>query len=293
MTKILVTGATGDIGKRTIAALQGSGHEVAAGVRSPAQAGALAALGAQPVAFDFGDPASMRAALAGVDRLFVITPFVEFARPPVEAALSAAREAGVGFVVRMSAYGADLSSAMAIGRDHAAAEQAVIESGLRWSVLRPSFFQDNPLRYQGGAIAATGAFYGAAEQGASSSVSPDDVAAVAAAILREPDSHVGKTYTLTGPEALTEPQVAALLSEASGREVRYVSMPSEQLLASMIGQQAPAWQAQALVDLESVKRNGWAAGVSPDVERILGRRGQTLVEYLAAHPRELDPIRAR
>ncbi len=291
MTTILVTGATGDIGKRTIEALAGRGATVKAAVRSASSGGELEALGAQPVAFDFGDPAGMRAALAGVDHLFLITPFVEFSRPLVEAAVAAARDAGVGFVLRMSAIGADANSPMAIGRDHGSAEQPVVESGLRWSVLRPTFFQDNPLRYQGGAIAATGSFYGAAEQGAASSISPDDIAAAAAAILLDPTPHVGKTYTLTGPEPLTEQQVAAVLSEASGRDVGYVSMPGEQLLAAMVGQQTPQWQAQALVDLEAVKRQGWAAEVTPDLEQILGRPGLRLAEHLAKRPRELDVIR--
>lgn len=291
MTTILVTGATGDIGKRTIEALAGSGLTIKAAIRSAGQAGGIEALGAQPVVFDFGDPAGMAAAMQGVDRLFLLTPFVEFSRPLVEAALGAAREAGVSHVVRMSAIGADAEGPLAVGRDHGAAEAAVIDSGLSWTILRPSFFQDNPLRFQGGAIAATGAFYGSADQGAASSVSPDDIAAVAAAVLRDPEAHAGKTYTLTGPEPLTEHEVAAVLSEASGREVRYVSMPGEQLLAAMIGQQTPAWQAQALVDLDMVKRMGWAASVSPDVEQILGRPGLTLAKHLAANPRELDVIR--
>ena len=288
----LVTGATGNIGGRVVKALRQTGAEVLAGVRDPSRADALRELGATPVRFDYRDPESMRAALDGVDRLFLLTPFVEFSAPLAEAAMKAAREAGVSFVLKLSALGADPEGPFAIGRDHGTAEEAVQGERPSWAVLRPSFFMDNPLVFQAGAIQATGAFYGAGGGGRAAWVSPDDIAAVAAAILQAPEGHHGLIWTLTGGEALSDADLASALSDASGRAVAYVDLAPEQLQASLLEQGAPGWQVQALLDLETVKRNNWATEVSPAVEEILGRPPETFAAFLENNPSLVDAIRA-
>ncbi len=275
----LVTGANGTIGARTVAALRAQGATVRAGVRRLDQGAPLAALGATPVHLDFTDPASLAAAFDGVDRVLLLTPFVEDALPLVDAALSAAQAAGVDFVVRLSAQGAAEDAPFALARAHAAAEGRVRQSGLRWAVLRPTFYMDNTLGFQGGAIAQTGAFYGA-NDGAVAWISSVDVGAAAAAVLADPDAYAGQTYGLTGGEALTQAQLAEQIAEAAGRPVGYVNVGPAALRASLEGQGTPAWQVQALMDLETIKGNGWAAGTTDAVQRLLGRPPLTFAAHL-------------
>jgi uncharacterized protein YbjT (DUF2867 family) len=280
MPKILVTGATGTIGKQVVRALRERGVDVRAGARTPETLQDLAALGAEIVRIDWDDPASLGAAFAGVDRVFLLTPFVEDDLPHVKAAIAAARAAGVSFLLRMSAAGADASSPAALPRHHGQGENLVKESGIRWAVIRPNFFQDNFVNYQAGSIKAQGAFYGAGGEGKTAYVSSSDVGASAAAILAAPEAHASQTYLLTGPEALSDGEVARLLGVLIGREVEFVNLEPDGLAAGLRSQGTPEWQVQALLFLESVKAHGWAAAVSPAVQQITGRAPENIRAFL-------------
>lgn len=280
MTKILVTGATGTIGKQVVRALRERGLAVRAGARTPETLKDLQALGAETVRIDWDDSATLAAAFAGVERVFLLTPFVEDDLPHVEAALAAAREAGVSFILRMSAAGADADAPAALPRHHGQGENLVKDSGIGWAVIRPNFFQDNFVTFQSGSIKAQGAFYGASGEGKTTYVSAADVGASAAAILAEPDKHASQTYVLTGPEAVSDGEAAGLISAQIGREVKFVNLSADDLAASLRGQGAPEWQVQALLFLESAKANGWASQVSPAVESITGRAPESLQTFL-------------
>ncbi|MEL6179447.1 MAG: NAD(P)H-binding protein, partial [Myxococcota bacterium] len=235
---IFITGATGNVGNRVARILLEQGATVKVGVRSPAKAAKLAELGAEVVAFDYNDVPSMTEALSGSSRLFLLTPFIEFSAPLVERAVAAAKEAGVGFLLKMSAIGADPEGPFALARDHGSAEQ-VVQTASAWTIIRPSFFMSNAILYQAAAIKATGSFYGAAEEGQYSMISPEDIAAVAAAILQNPTAHQGQTYTLTGGQALTEAEVATAITQVSGRAVSYVNLTPEALGAALAEQGTP------------------------------------------------------
>jgi uncharacterized protein YbjT (DUF2867 family) len=280
MTKILVTGATGTIGKQVVRALRERGLAVRAGARTPETLQDLKALGAETVRIDWDDRASLKAAFAGVDRVFLLTPFVEEPLPYVKAAIAAAREAGVSFILRLSGAGADANSPAALPRHHGQGENLVKESGIRWAVIQPNFFQDNFANFQSGSIKAQGAFYGAAGAGKTSYVSSSDVGASAAAILAEPDEHASQTYLLTGPEAVSDGEVARLLGALLGREVEFVNLEPDALAAGLRGQGTPEWQVQGLLFLESVKANGWAGAVSPAVQQITGRAPENIRSFL-------------
>jgi uncharacterized protein YbjT (DUF2867 family) len=280
MTKILVTGATGTIGKQVVRALRERGLAVRAGARTPESLQDLKALGADTVRIDWDDSASLTAAFAGVDRVFLLTPFVEDDLPYVKAALAAARAAGVSFILRMSAAGADPDAPAALPRHHGQGENLVKDSGIRWAVIRPNFFQDNFVNFQSGSIKAQGAFYGAGGEGKTAYVSSVDVGASAAAILAEPDKHAGQTYLLTGPEAVSDGEAARLIGAVSGRQVNFVNLASDDLATGIRSQGAPEWQVQALLFLEYVKANGWASAVSPAVQQITGRPPENLRSFL-------------
>jgi uncharacterized protein YbjT (DUF2867 family) len=281
MSTVLVTGATGTIGSNTATALLDAGHpDVRLGVRDPSKVADLVARGATAVRFDYDDPASMQAAFAGVDAALLVAPFVDEPGPLVARALAAARAAGGVHIVRLSAAGA-APDAPAIAGKHGRIDAAMGDHADRWTVLRPNFFVDNLWKFQTDAIRA-GGWYGAGE-GAAAWIAAADVGAVAAAILREPAAHHGATYDLTGPEALTEAQLAGFVSDAVGRPVAYTAIGDEALAAGMAQGGVPSWMAEDLLFLETVKANGWAAGTTDTVAKLLGRPATSAAAYIRSN----------
>lgn len=280
---ILITGATGTVGSRVAAALLERGERVRVGVRAPEKAAALREAGAEVVRLDFEDPSTLAPAFEGVRRAFLLVPFVEDFDRLVPEVLAEAKRAGVSFVVKLSAVGAEPDALLPIGRRHAAADRAVAESGLGYAILQPTFFQDNILKFQRDALREQGAFYGASHGGRASYVSSRDIAEVAAEILVDPAAHDGARYVLTGPEALEDARVAELASAAFGAPVRYVDVPDDAYADSMRQRGAPEWMVESMLGLERLKSSGQAAGVSPAVEQILGRPPEPMASFLSRH----------
>ena len=277
---ILVTGATGTIGNQVARLLLADG--VAIRVASSRRATTLTELGpATPVRLDLEDASTYPQAFADVDVLFLVGPggpdFATHARN----AISAAREAGVKHIVRYSALGADAEGFFPLSVQHGLTEQALESSELDWTILQPTFYMDNFINFQGEAIRGQGAFYGASKGGKTSYVSSSDIAAVAAAVLRDPAAHAGQRYTLTGPEAHEDGDVAGLIAAAIGKPVEYVDVGDEGLEASMRERGTPEFMVKSMLGLEQVKQRGWAEAVSPDVEKVLGRPAQRFTEFLA------------
>jgi uncharacterized protein YbjT (DUF2867 family) len=287
MAKILITGANGTIGTATVRALRAAGAEVRAGLRSPEKGGLLRELGADIVPFDLSAPATLRSALDGVERMLLITPFVEHATELVTAAVEAAKEAGVSFLLRLSGLGADAESPALLARQHGVGERIVRDSGIAAAVIRPSFFMDNLINFSGASIKAEGAIYGAAGDGKVAFLSSRDIGRVAATILGNPEERAGKTYVLTGPSALDHDQAARALGAAIGKEVRYVNLAPEQLAAGMRQRGLPEFAVEGLVFLERVKAQGWASGVTSSVADITGRTPETLAEFLSREAHRL------
>lgn len=277
---ILVTGATGTVGRETAQALLAKGAKVRVAVRDPNRSSDWQQQGAEVVRLDWDDEATYGPAFEGVDRAFLLTPFVEVFVPYVERAVAAAKAAGVTHLVRMSAIGAD-ENAETIGQDHGQAERLVKDSGIDWTVLQPTFFVDNVLNFQGANIDGDGAFYGASGGGQISYVSAGDIGAVAAAVLLSPGDHHEKTYVLTGPEAIGDDELAQKVGRALSRSVAFVDLPAEQYDAALRSQGTPDWMADHLAFFEGVKAQGWAASVSGDVERVLGRPPEPVDARLA------------
>lgn len=281
--KILVTGANGTVGKQTVAELRRRGADVRAGVHSPERAGALRDAGATVVALDFEDAASVGAAFEGIDRALVILPFAPTIPAHGRAAARAAKAAGTSHVVRMSAVGASPDAPLELARWHAAADATFEEAGVAWTVLQPTFFQDNLLKFHTGTLRTDGAFYGASGGGATSYISSADIARVAAEVLLSADNHQNETHLLTGGEALTDEQVAEQASKAFGRQIRYIDLPAAKLAEGMRSNGAPEWMVEGLVGLEGVKSAGYAAGVTTSVEQITGRQPERYADFLARH----------
>ncbi|MCK2219390.1 NAD(P)H-binding protein [Actinomadura sp. ATCC 31491] len=263
---IVVTGATGNVGGQLVRLLTDAGEQVTAVSRN---AGPLPE-GVRHHRGDLGDPAGLKAALAGADALFLLVAGQE-----PGAVLDAAAAGGVRRVVLLSSQGAGT-------RPHAYAhpaafEEAVRASGLEWTILRPGGFASNALAWAGPIRAHRTAAAPFADV-ALPVVDPADLAEVAAVTLRE-DGHAGHTYELTGLAAISPRERAAAIGAALGTEVRFAEQTREearqQMLAFMPEPVVEATLAILGAPTEAERR------VSPDVERVLGRPAGTFAGWAA------------
>lgn len=265
---ILVTGATGRIGGETVRLLRQRGLSVRALVRDVGRAAALAATGAQLVQGDQARPESLGPALEGATAVLVSSSNDVGQLQRECNVVDAARAAGTRRVVKVSAICAAADAPASILRTHAAAEAYMAASGLEWTSLRPITFMQNFLLYAQ-TIRATGTFYGAMDDARVALIDTRDVAAVAARCLVE-DGHAGRTYELTGGEALSYPEAAARLGEALGRPVAYVNLPPEVARQGMVDVGLPGWLADDLTALGELFKGPVGSTVSPVVRDVTG-----------------------
>lgn len=279
---ILITGATGTTGREVVAELQRLGARgVRALVRDPARAEFIREAGFETVAGDFERPETLDAALEGVERALLLTPPTPDTVSHHRDFITAAAAAGVGHVVKLSAFGADADGPEGFGRWHGQSENLLKTSGLRWTILRPNFFMQNLLG-QARQIAATGGIYQPLGDARASFIDARDIAAVAARTLTA-EGHDGQTYTLTGPEALSYGEVAAKLSEASGGVINYVPVTPEQFRTGALAAGLPEWLVAALERLNEVFASGQAAEVTDAVRRVGGKEPTTFEQFARDH----------
>jgi uncharacterized protein YbjT (DUF2867 family) len=264
---ILITGASGNVGKEVLKQIVPTGANVRAAFQTVTKA-AAAPSGVEIVTMDYNQPQTLQAALKGVEKVFLVGP--PTANLPVleRKAIDEIKRSGVRHVVKLSAMGGRDAIFL---RQHADSEDYIKSSGVAYTFLRPNGFMQNFVTYNGATINSQNAFYGSQGEGKVSHIDLRDIAAVAVKTLTE-DGHQGKTYTLTGPEALSNPRVAEILSEDTGREIKYVDLTAEQFKQALLGAGLPEWSANALVDLQQFYRRGSASAVTRDVEQLLGRK---------------------
>lgn len=275
MTTILVTGATGTIGAEVVKALASRPNiTVRAAVRDPAKA--KLAAGVEAVKLDWDAPETYASALRGVDSVFLLTPFVNTAVEYTRALVEAAKSSGtVKKIVKLSATGVNADS-FQLGRWHYEAERLVEGSGLAWVALRPNFFMTNFVAFY--PPDAEGVIYLPTADGKAAWVHPADIAAVAAETLLRADWD-GKTLEITGPEALSVGEVAAVLSEVAKRPIKHVDVPEAAARSGMDGLNMPTWMVDGMMDLNQVIKNSWASVVTPVVEQVTGGKPRTLRSF--------------
>ena len=216
--RVLVTGAGGAVGRELVAMLVSAGALVRAGVHRRDDLVPEEDLDIDRVAIDFAAPESLRAALQDVEALYLLTPQVPQMVAQVQAAVEAARECGVQRIVRQSLCCAD-GGRDTLSRWHREAEALVVGSGFAYTLLRPNSFMQNFVTIYGPSIRGDDIFRLPLGTAAMSSVDVRDIAAAAtAALIDEVDADV---FTLTGPEALTGAQMAAVITEVTGRPIAY------------------------------------------------------------------------
>jgi uncharacterized protein YbjT (DUF2867 family) len=274
---ILVIGATGTVGSEVVRQLVATGERPRALVRDPATARQRLGDQVEHVVGDLDRPETIAAALAGVDRVFLLT--TQSSRQPEweRAVIGAAARAGVGQLVKLSVFRADEQSPLQVARQHGQAERVLAQSGLAATILRPVFFMQNLL-----AMVHDGAIATAAGDGRVAMVDARDIAAVAVATLTG-GGHAGKTYTLTGPEALTFYQVASILSRQTGRPLRHVRVPPDKVRVALQGRGVAAWYADDMAKLHSMLAVGYEEVVTDDIHRVTGRPPRTLAQFAGDH----------
>ncbi|MEU5876093.1 NAD(P)H-binding protein [Spirillospora sp. NPDC047279] len=273
---ILVSGATGNVGRELVRRLAAAGRPVRALLRDPGRAAALPA-GAEPVIGDLNDPASVAAALKGVTGVFLMSGYAD-----MPGLLAEMDRAGTGRVVLLSG-GAVLAADTknAVSRYMIESERAVRESGVPWTFLRPSGFMSNTLEWVP-QIRAGDVVRAAFPDVPIAMVDPFDIAAVAATALLD-DGHEGNVYNPTGPEVLRPADRVRVLGEVLGRDLRFEGLTNAEAREEMIGAM-PVEYVDAFFSFYADGRLD-ESHVLPTVREVTGEEPRTFRQWAAEHAR--------
>jgi uncharacterized protein YbjT (DUF2867 family) len=271
---ILVTGATGNIGSRLVRRLTAAGHKVRALTRSGDRQ--RFADDVEVVAGDFKDPESLRRAMQGVSRMFLLSAAADLEQHDANA-IDAAKAAGLELVVKQSVIGAAQKKSL-IPQWHRAGEERLEASGIPYVFLRPASFTSNTLGWVS-SVKSDSTVYGALGDTALPVVHPDDIADIAAAVLTTP-GHAGQTYDVTGPEALTTEQQVHILAEVLGRPLKYVDISDEAMKEGMLKAGTPPTYVEARVGLVQMLRNLKRVEPSPAVETVTGKKARSFRQWV-------------
>lgn len=281
---ILITGAGGNVGKEVLNQIAQTGAKVRAAFQSP---GRTVPPDVEIAIMDYNQPETLRAALKGVDRVFLVGPPTAQLPALEKKAVDVIAQSDVRQVVKLSAMG---GREAIFPRQHTESEDYILSSRVPYTFLRPNGFMQNLVNYNAATISTQNAFYGSEGEGKVSLIDIRDVAAVAVKALTE-DGHAGKAYNLTGPEALTNTEAAQILSDVLGREIRFVNLPPEQLKQALLSAGIPEWNANALLDLQRHYREGKASIVTQEVEQVLGRKPTSFAKFASDYRHAFDARR--
>lgn len=272
---ILVIGATGTIGSGLIPALRDTGATVRAMIRDPERP----VPGVDNVVADLRDGPSLETALDGVHTVFLNSPSTEDAATLQIRAADRARAQGVGRLVVLSQYGARPDASVRFLRWHGEVEEHVRSLDIDHTVLRPNLYLQSLLGFTD--TIAQGILPAPVGEAAISAIDTRDIADSAAAVLTGP-GHTGRTYTLTGPRAITHHEIAESLSRATGTPIAFQDMPPEHFAAALTGI-LPPWQIEGLVEDFAHYARGEAAEVHSSVADLTGRAPRDVTDFARDH----------
>ncbi len=274
---ILVTGATGNIGSEVLAQLVQAGHAVRVLARDPAKLEKYAGK-IEVVKGDLSKPETLDAAFAGVDKAFVLCNAGDLPTL-VGNATDAAKKAGVKHIVMLSSASVVDEQPTQIGRWHIEGEAKVKASGIPWTMLQPGAFASNTLQWVA-SIKANGAVFLPMGEGKMTPIDPHDIADVAVKVLTEP-GHEGKSYELSGPEALTTAEQLAKISAAIGKPLKYVAVTPEAAREGMAKAGMPEVFINAMLEISARVREGHGWEANGTVEQLLGRKARPYEDWLS------------
>ena len=278
---ILITGATGHVGSEVIAALL------------PTQAGHIRVLtrntgavfpdGTQKVVADLGD-SNLAPVLDGVRAVFLLTDGLHIAAHD-DRVVAAARRAGVERIVKLSVLSVGHGATDPITTLHRSGEEAIRDSGIGWTFLRPTAYMSNALNWAP-MIAGDQVVHAPFALGRAAVVDPADIAAVAAACLTH-DVHSYQVYELTGPKALSPPEQVAILSQVLDRELRYAEADPDGTLAQWVSYGMPEELAHAVIEQFRSTLKPYNSQPTGDVTAVTSRPPRSFTDWAQAHRTEL------
>ncbi|MDX0424429.1 SDR family oxidoreductase [Sinorhizobium medicae] len=283
--KLLVTGATGQFGKLVLDALLESGKtkpaDIIATSRDTAKLAGYAAQGVETRAADFDDPASLERAFTGAGRILIISTDV-LDQPGKRlkqhlTAVEAAKKASVNHILYTS-MPAPEASVIPFATDHLGTEEAIKATGVPYTILRNAWYMENLLLSLPRAL-ATGRWFSSAGNGRISHISRRDLAAAAASALQS-GSTESRTYTLTGAQAYTTDEIAALVTKATGKALDVVHISDEALAGGLKGAGVPDFFIPILVSFDANTREGHFDVVTDNAITMTGRNPTELASFL-------------
>ena len=274
--KILVTGATGNIGLFAAMKLMAAGAKVRSAVTNPDRARGMVDGAVEFVRFDFLDPSTYMDALNGVDRLFLIRPPVLNNPKAFYPFIDAAKRLGVRHIVFVSLLGVERNPFP----PHFKIEKYIEHSGIPYTFLRPSFFMQNLNTTHQEDIKVHNDIFLPAGHAKVSFIDTRDIGEAAAHVLLEPEHHVNRSYALTGPEALTYFDAARLLTETLGRKVTYSNPSTLTFRKVMLSRGIPKGFVNVMAVLYLTTRLGMAKKVTTELAPLLKREPTSLAQYI-------------
>jgi uncharacterized protein YbjT (DUF2867 family) len=276
--KILITGATGNVGSAVLDILSSTDANLRALVHDEPKAQSLRDRGVEAILGDFLEPESLAPALEGVGTVLLITPIhpeqVRQAANVIEAARDSDNDPRI---VRLSVAQASHEAPTKNSRQHAQIEEELISSRLPYTLLRPTTFMQNTLA-TARAVASEGRIYQPFKDGKLGMIDARDMGKVAAKVLTE-EGHEGKTYTLTGPAAISFYEIAEMLSEVLGKKVDYVPISLEKAKEAMLGMGLSEWKAEVLIEYARAHSQGYSNFTTEDVEQLTGHPATSYREF--------------
>jgi uncharacterized protein YbjT (DUF2867 family) len=276
--RVLITGATGNVGSAVLDNLGTTDLSLRALVHDDSKARTMRDRDVEAFVGDFLEPESLAAALEGMGTLLLITPHHPEQVAQATNAIQAARDSGNDpRIVRLSVAQASHEAPTKNCRQHAQIEEELISSGLPYTILRPTTFMQNTLA-TARTVASEGKIYQPFKDGKLGMIDVRDIGEVAAKILTE-EGHEGKTYTLTGPAAISFHDIAEMLSEVLGKEVDYVPITLEKAKEAMLGMGLSEWKVEVLIEYASAHSQGYSNFTTEDVELLTGHTAASYREF--------------
>jgi uncharacterized protein YbjT (DUF2867 family) len=272
---VLVTGATGTIGSEVVKQLLDVTPtiNIKAGVHLVENAKKVKEDDrVEAVQIDYKKPETLKEAFKDADKLFLLTHDSPKSAEHASNLVAEAKKAGIRHIVKLSALGADMESVVASLRLHRQAEKIIEESGILYTFLRPGEFMQNFVNFDSQTIKEQDAFYLPAGDPKVSFVDVRDIAAVAVKTLTDNDKHNNKTYTITGPEALSYYQAAEILSNATGKKISYVNVSKKEARGAMKDTGINDWWINTIIEVYDFYKSGIQAQVSSAVEEVTGNK---------------------
>lgn len=280
----IVTGASGQLGRQVIDNLitAGAGPIIAIS-RSPEKLADLADKGVEARKGDFNDPTSLSAAFSGGKRLLIISTDDLEPGKRLEAhknAIAAATKEGITHIVYTSLTNPVEESPITFSKDHSDTEALIKQTGASYTILRNNLYTDLMLM-GGGKSIGMGQHFAAAAEGKTGYVTRADCArAAAAALMQETGSSV---LDITGPAALSQSDIAAILSEISGKEIPYIPISTDELVQGMIGAGLPEPMAKVFASFDEAIAKDYLSVATDDLENLTGQSGQSVHDFLIAN----------